>query len=274
MTEVPVAFSFPSYRGLCRYLGETDAMVEVTELAARAFLADAKQSGNVASFVKAASAKHKISVNLAEVDCLTQHLNRNYIVTVYQSAERFFHKFREEHQSLYHKVWSGDGEGVDPLTLALKNIAGSQRDAEGKVGPDLISRFQYYRIVRNWVVHPKDPNIAKPQAKYAEITPYTRDHQELFRALSAPHLPEALDFDDFILLSRLTKVIAEALSQIAMPPHDHWLGNFPMKDFKGLEKNSERMRNAIAGRLRTEYGMDGPSAIWIAQELCDSLAQR
>ena len=45
-----MSFSFPSYRNLCRYLGETDALVELTELACRSFQDAAKRSADAPAF--------------------------------------------------------------------------------------------------------------------------------------------------------------------------------------------------------------------------------
>jgi hypothetical protein len=73
-------------------------------------------------------------------------------VTVYQSAECFLHDFRREHVGLYNKEWAGDANNVDPLTVALRNVTESEATSAKAVGHDLISRFQYYRSVRNWVV--------------------------------------------------------------------------------------------------------------------------
>jgi len=271
----PARFSFPSYRSLRRYLGETDALVELTELAARCFLTDASESGNTVNYVKATSAKQGICVNLSEVDALSAHLSRSYIVNVYHSAERFLHEFRQEHVGLYQKDWSGDGIGVDPLTITLKNIASSQADAERYIGPDLITRFQYYRIVRNWIVHTKDSDSSKPKTKFIEIVGYSSEHAELFRAVKAPNRPENLNFDDFVFLSRLTKTIAEKICRIAEPGQEHWnrlMTEKTFKRFKRLSNNPDRMRNAVTGRIKTEYGMDESTAKWIANELCDSLA--
>ena len=272
MTGTPTTFSFPSMRKLYRYLGETDALVEVTELAARSFMASAKQSGDVGTFVVDQSRQHGIRVNLTGLDLLSIHLGRSYIVTVYQSAERFLHEFRKEHRALYAKDWTGDGDDVDPLTVTLRNVAASESEAESRIGTDLISRFQYYRIVRNWVVHTKESDIGKPQAKFNEIVPYSPEHHQQFGSLNAPNPPAHVSFDDFIFFSRLTKLIAKKLCRIAEPPLDHWVRNFPLARFKRLQMNPSRMRNAVTGRLRTAYGMDEPTAKWIADELCGSLA--
>jgi hypothetical protein len=272
MTGAPTTFSFPSMRRLFRYLGETDAMVELTELATRSFTASAKQSGDVAAFVAGQSQQHGIIVNLTELDLLSSHLGRNYIVTVYQSAERFLHEFRQEHIALYRKDWIGDAHDVDPLTVTLQNVSTPEGEAEKQLGTDLISRFQYYRIVRNWAVHTKEPDVSKAETKFAEIVPYSVEHQEKFRSVNAPNPPTDVCFDDFIFFSRLTKLIAEKLCRIATPPLGHWVRNFPLVRFKRLSMNPARMRNAVIGRLRTQYGMDTATAKWIADELCGSLA--
>ncbi len=194
------------------------------------------------------------------------------MVTVYRSAEQFFHEFRQEHIALYQKEWSGDARDVDPLTVTLRNIDSGEDRAAEKVGRDLISRFQYYRVVRNWAVHTKDSDLKKPRAKYDEITEYSDAHKTLFASLSVPNPPDKLNFDDFIFFSRLTKMIAERICQISQPPSDHWLRVMPLTRFKRLKTNPKRMRNAVAGRLKTHYGMDDATAKWISDELCGSLA--
>jgi hypothetical protein len=129
-------------------------------------------------------------------------------------------------------------------------------------------------VHRNWVVHTKESDITKPQAKFSELVPYSVEHREMFRSVNAPNPPDGMCFDDFIYFSRLTKLIAEKLCRIAQPPLDHWTQNFPLLRFKRLSMNPSRMRNAVAGRLRTQYGMDTATANWIADEICGSLAQR
>jgi hypothetical protein len=81
-----------------------------------------------------------------------------------------------------------------------------------------------------------------------------------------------VDFDDFILFSRVTKLIACRLSDLGMPAEDSWVSRFDMNPFRVLLNNPNRLRNAVAGRLRTEFGMSSEAAEWIAMNLCDSLA--
>lgn len=265
-----MSFSFPSYRNLCRYLGETDALVELTELACRAFQDSSKKSPVPAAFIASESERFGIRVNLSEAGNLSRHLARNYIVTVYQSAECFLHDFRKEHRAIYGKDWIGDAADVDPLTVTLKNL--SSADPEAAIGEDLITRFQYYRIVRNWVVHTKESDSSKPKAKFDEIVPCSSARQELKSPLPPTNRPDALTFDDFICFSRVTKLIAEKICSMEKPPADHWLAVFPIARFKRFMTKPERMKNSIVGYLRTEYGMDSANARWIAEELYGSLA--
>lgn len=265
-----MSFSFPSYRNLYRYLGETDALVELTELACRSFQDAARRSPDASAFIASESERFGIWVNLSEAELLSRHLARNYIVTVYQSAECFLHDFRKEHRALYRKDWIGDAEDADPLTVTLKNL--SAANPEVAIGQDLITRFQYYRIVRNWVVHTKESDPSKPLAKFGEIVPYVSERQGLKSPLPPTNPPDALTFDDFICFSRVTKLIAAKICSMETPPANHWLAAIPMTGFKRFLNNPERMRNSIAGHLCTEFGMDTQNARWIAQELYDSLA--
>ncbi|OQA86280.1 MAG: hypothetical protein BWY28_02425 [bacterium ADurb.Bin236] len=265
------SFSFRSARCLFRYLGEIDALVELTELAARSFLHSAKQSDDVRAYVESLSKQLNICVNLSEVDCLSHHLARSYIVTVYQSAERFLHEFRGEHILLYGREWTGDRKDSDPLTVTLLNVASNRKEAEDKIGIDLITCFQYYRVVRNWIIHTKDSDLNKPLHAFCEIVKYLPEHKTLFGQTDAPNKPNELTFDDFILFSRLTKYIAKKLCEISYPPESYWKKSLLMQ-FNHLRNNPRRMKNALTGLLRTEYGMDKEIAARISNELCDSLA--
>lgn len=265
-----MSFSFPSYRNLCQYLGATDALVELTELACRSFQDAARRSPDASAFINSESERLGVRVNLSEAELLSRHLARNYIVTVYQSAECFLHDFRKEHRALYRKDWIGDAEDADPLTVTLKNLG--PVNPEAAIGQDLLTRFQYYRIVRNWVVHTKEPDASKPLAKFADIVPYLAERNQLKNPLPATNGPDALTFDDFICFSRVTKLIAAKLCSMGAPTTDHWLTAFPVGRFKRFLNKPGRMKNSIAGHLRTEYGMDVSDARWIAEEIYGSLA--
>lgn len=267
MSEKAETFSFPCFRRLYRYLGETDAMVELTELASRSFLTAARGSGDIPMFLKQETAKHGIHVNLAEVESLSRHLTRTYIVLVASAVERFLKELREEHSALYRKAWIGDANKKDRLIVVFENLAGSESNVLKRIGSDVVSRFQYYRHLRNWIIHDQESNLSEPQENFESLVPLTEANSELYKLLKSPNPPAELVFDDFILFSRLTKRVAEALCTMARPPDDHWKDFLDLRPFKKLEKDPERMKNAISGKIRTDYGMEAPTANWIAENI-------
>lgn len=265
-------FSFPSSRRLTRYLGESDAILEIDELACRFFVDAANQSGDKAGFVLECSERFGVCVNLSEFDGWRAHLAQRHIVAVYESAEMFFKEFRREHSELNRREWTGDVDGKSRMTLALENVGASFDQARNVVGMDLISRFEYYRLVRNWIVHDKERNPEKETKALESLSPYSASNSTALGRLVAPNCPNALNFDDFILFSRVTKLVAERLNDLGTPSQDSWVSTFDLKPFKSLLKKPDRMRNAVSGKLRTEFGMNHEAAEWISKNLCDSLA--
>jgi hypothetical protein len=269
---MPEKFSFPAARRLAKYLGQSDAMLELTELACRFFVSSAEDSENLNGFVETAADRHGVCVNLGEFALWRKHLSQSYIITVYESAERFFREFRAEHIALFAKEWSGDAHSKDPLTLCLENVSDSVECSSEFVGDDLVSRFQYYRLLRNWIVHGKQRSPDKETVHYRNLPPYSPLNIKALGRLTAPNKPNQINFDDFILFSRVTKLIADRLCAISAPPQNHWESAFDIKPFQHLRNNSKRFRNAVIGKLRTDYGMDDETSKWISKNICDSLA--
>lgn len=265
-------FSFPSSRRLTRYLGESDAISEIDELACRFFVDSARESGDADTFVTKCSEKFGVCVNLSEFEAWYAHLAQRRIVSVYESAERFFKEFRREHSELHLREWTGDADGKSRLALALENVGASKGDAERGIGLDLISRFEYYRLVRNWIVHDRTRPPEKEVEALNNLAAYSVINAAALGRLTAPNRPDSLTFDDFILFSRVTKFVAERLNELGKPSEKSWLSTFDMKPFNSIMNNPERLRNAVAGKLRTEFGMNAEAAQWISNSLCDSLA--
>jgi hypothetical protein len=256
---------------LDRYLGEADALIELSELATRYFRDAATQSGDAVAFVSAESTERGVRVNIAAFESWSHHLADTFVVVVYESAERFLHEFRKEHEALKSRPWSGVRDDIDPLSLALRNIRENQGEAEGETGRDLVDRFQYYRLVRNAIVHTKEPDLRRPRAKLKQLHDYSPQNQALLGSLEAPNPPGCLTFDDFVLFSHLTKMLAERICAMAEPAAEEFekyvTKSFDLRPFRRLASGSERKRNAIAGCLQTEYGMEASRAQRLADEI-------
>lgn len=265
-------FSFPSSRRLARYLGESDAILEIDELASRFFVDAAQQSENPKEFVADCSVKFGVCVNLAEFDAWRAHLAQRHIVAVYESAERFLNEFRREHSALHRQEWTEKKDGMTLIDHVLANVGPTKEQAGQTVGLDLIARFEYYRLVRNWIVHDRTRTPEKETEALRTLPEYADANAAALGRLAAPNPPASLRFDDFILFSRVTKLVAERLSVLGKPTEESWVSTFDMKPFKALLKNPERLKNAVAGKLRTDFGMNSEAADWISTNICDSLA--
>jgi hypothetical protein len=268
MSDFPKSFSYPSYRYLKKYLGEMDAMVEMTELAVRSFMAFAEQSGNSERFVEEQSKCHKVTVSLSERMRIRDHLAQTYIVNVFQAMEIFFTRFRGEHIVLFQQEWTGDTNRLDKLTIAQENVFDSTHVGVTMIGNDLIQRYQYYRLVRNWATHDADVEPVKIAAKFHALPPYSPDRAVAFAQLNAPNLPEVLNFDDFLCFTRISKLIAEALTMHATPSVDILVKTTDASHANYLQSRPDRRRNAVQERIRRHYGLDRKTAQYIAEEVC------
>ena len=207
-----MSFSFPAYRELKQYLGRMDSMIEVTELSARHLIADALEHGKVDDFIAGLTDRHGIVVNLNELDSFRDHLAQTYIVIVYQSAERFFYNFRKEHIELFQKKWNGEDSNLES---ALKNICDSAEISRQRIGKDLVTLFEYYYRVRNWVSHPRKNLKPKAVEAFEAIAEWEQDRKETYGTLNAPNMPDDLSVDDLIMFIRTCKEIAFQMSSIA-----------------------------------------------------------
>lgn len=265
----PSTFSLPCVRRLYQYLGEYDALVELTELATRSFVHDAHESGDVFQYVTGRSDQHNVRVNVNRFEGFSAHLAGSYLVTVAMAAERFLQEYRREHFALFGRDWVGDAEGATRLDVTLRNVAASEQQARVAVGEDLISRFNYYRLVRNEICHAKDENkIDLRMQAFANCRQLSEDNLAM-GSLVAPNPIEALTFDDFVLFTRVVKKIADKLNALALPTYDLLKKQFPLEAYRKRIVKSERLRNAICGRLRTEFGLDSDSAAEIRDEILD-----
>lgn len=263
----PVTFSLPCIRRLYQYLGEYDALVELTELAARSFIHDAQESGDVAAYVTRHSQQHNVMVHVSNFSKFGTHLARSYIVTVAAAAGRLLQEYRREHVELFGREWTGDSQEATRLDVTLKNVAQSEEDAIHFVGADLIDRFHYYRLVRNWTCHEKaDSKIDVLMKQLRDLAGLSEGNADL-TSCDAPNEPEKLTFDDFVLFTRVVKKIAERLNTLATPDYQRLIDRFPLQRFKKTSTKPARLRNAVCGHLRTEYGLDQPSAEEIRDQI-------
>lgn len=258
-----LTYSLACYRRLKRYLGESDAMTEVVELAIRHFLQLA--SADQGRFVQEQSERYGVRVNPSELSYVQRHFSEHCIGTVYGAFERFFEDLRDEHCAATGTQWPDREKGEDQLSWSLRSIS-IQTD------PGLIGIANYYRLVRNWIAHGRTSNSNSLEQLLEDLPPLKQESEALLSPLAGPNPPCKLEFDDFIVYSRVVKAIAFDLSRFRIPPPEAWPQKHDTSKLNKLKRNPSRRRQALISAIRSEYGLDLQSAENYAESVLDALA--
>lgn len=261
-------YRFDSYKELKSNLGSHDAMIEVNELAFRSFVHQAEKHGNARKFVEENSKRYHVCVNVSDLSTIQSKTRLSYIVTVYQSADLFYRQFGSEHAKLYDKPWSPKLDNEAPLQHVIRNLACSSDVAHQKISSARIALFEYYRRMRNHIVH---PSSAPREDRYSFLRSHLGEIHKMYSTLQdAPHQMANVDFDDFILFSRLVKDIAAVLCELAAPSDEelemaarkHAVS--AVERFSNVSNNHKRMECMVASELMFKFGLDLYTAKTIA----------
>lgn len=267
-------YSFRSFRSLKLNLGRLDATIEITELALRSFLACAEEHGSTGAFVEESSRAHGVCVSVSDLSDIHSRVRLSYLVTVHEAADLFFREFETEHSRIHDRPWPSRPDNVAQLTHVIENLGPAPGETCSRLGRARLELFDYYRRVRNQTVHPSAGSKRDP---YDRLRKYMDEIHAIYPSLaSSPHPFALVDFDDFVLFSRLTKDIAADLCRIATPSSDvvtafaRTMALAGIDRHRGLSNNVPRLRRVIANELRFELGIDADTAESI---VCDVVAR-
>ena len=248
-----MGFRFPCYRDLKQQLGEFDAFCECIELASRDLISRANAASDRDAYVAGLSRRHGICVNRLQVEVLSPHVARMYILAVHQCLEDFLIGLRAEHP--HGKEWDMDGD-ADRLTK-IARAAGFKPTLAFDV-------CQHYRDVRNATVHrsARDKMAGCGGLRLQELLGRV-GHDAALGNLHAPNSYESVCFDDFLLFTRSAKALAEELCE-ASRPTDEELAEIVITETGKLagklRKAPERLANARSGLLQTTYSISKEEA--------------
>lgn len=263
-------FSFESHRNLIQKLGESDAVVEFTEVAVRSFIAHATGSGDFNSYLSNESKKFLIHVNEVDQKTFRQTISRGYIITITQNMEQFLKGLKADYYDLYDTTWAEKPEGTTLLDHTVNIV--------GKPKPDkfLISLFKYYSFVRNSHVH---GNIKDEDKEYAGVKEHRTEIKARYK-LDAPNHFNAISFDDFILFTRVSKELADSIAQNIYDKicHDYDSEKNDLAKYINNKqlvvvhpKHEKRGFNGLEGYMKTKFGLSGDYTKKLLS-LCTSLA--
>ncbi|NII60016.1 hypothetical protein [Sphingomonas aerolata] len=190
-------------------------MDEAIEVAVRDFLYAARSSGNPAAHLHARANVQGITVRELDIGNLPNRSAMLFLIGAYQQFEGFLYDFAEEFGLITGTVVRSRVKGEAPLDWALDVLPGGLNSNKNRVWIERFLILDYYRLVRNQLNHPR-----KTRASLAGPHATLRSLDQVIRAdygLPAPNEPEKLQFNDFLLLTRLVKYLATDLCRLATP---------------------------------------------------------
>jgi hypothetical protein len=254
-------FRFAAYRDFKRTLGKINAVIEGAELATRKFVHEVQQSPDRNVFVQEVSKTYGVRIDALDIALLRQQMSQFYIISVHQQFEAFLKDFQKELPDVQWKR----GEGDSLLKGVLGSLPGGYNEVVGLVGRLEVDLADYYRLVRNNFAHADtDATIRK---RIDELRSEVEKDNGKYSRLRAPNTYASIDFDDFILFSRIAKTIALGLCGVARPSDVGIAAmlkrlnkrKYPGVDFGSLVERTpdpERLKRALTTLLRSVYSVD------------------
>lgn len=211
MTARPL---FPAVKDLLVHLGKQDTQVNMTELALRAFEQTFPQGKNPRDFVNAKARELGVNTALALGPSWDETRINGHQFAIIQTMtiiDSFLRRLMREYAA-YGLLGPGTlktkrgNQQLDALGMVEENLPAANAKAIRKCPEyDLI---QYYRSVRNHIMHP-DPGEPAPDPS-ALIAAHS-GHLAGYGSLPSP--AAVVGYSDFILLTRATKYYSRLLNE-------------------------------------------------------------
>lgn len=244
-----MGFTLQVYRDLNHRLGYYDSITELNEIAVRELIKKVETSPNPQKSIKDLTETHGIQVNFPNVpSALSTIMGKSYIITVYQSADLFLRDFRHEYCKIAGKDWEYN-EG-SKLPQVFENIAPRfkyQDEIEFNI-------FEYYRLVRNNIVHPHSKKDLSDM--HQAILEEKEEIMVKYKVTNAPNAIDSINFEDFILFTKVTKKIGRILCELSKPGSKDLIKTLDLKSFRKLRNNRSRLEKSISSELRTRYSLN------------------
>jgi hypothetical protein len=159
-------------------------------------------------------------------------------------------------------IQRSDGESL--LKSTLTSLIGGYDKGVKAVGRFEVDVAEYYRLVRNGFAHAGAEGAARKDVD--ALRKLVEKQGDSFSRLNAPNLYSEIEFDDFILFTRVVKQLANKLCQAARPTNPDIVQmviklnesghhNVNFKKLVGQNPTPVRRRRVLAGLLRTLYGL-------------------
>lgn len=261
------SFRYKCFQNLLETFGAVDAIVECIELSVRELLRQAEKHDDFDAYISKKASINNINVNTVCAKSLKSRACQLHILNVHQQFELYLDNFKKENPQISALP---DNNKESTLKRTLKAVGNDS----GLISQLEIDIMEYYKNIRNVFMHP-EINKNKHDSSAYTIKNKLKSDKNL-KKYSAPNPYVSLEFDDFILFTKVAKDIAEKLCILGVPSIENIAAMVQLSiHFKKLRKfknNQKRLENSLATLCRCEYSISRTDAEEIVPKLAEALA--
>jgi hypothetical protein len=266
---------FQSLKNLRRLLSEQDSCFHTNQVSIF-FLEEHIKNNRLdnTEFIRELCVKYSISAGHRSWEVTKQLMAKSYIVQTYNLQEIFFKDFNAEYRVYKKKedwrfsIKEGNStKSLDPYSQLLQSIP-KDESRIFEIVPESYA-IQYYRLLRNGLVHKSDNSLDKPTEYFKKfIEPnfeYFKNYYKFLPEgkLPAPNSPQSLTHNDFFIYSRclknLTNLIVNACNLTVSEIFEFELSNeqflATMNRYRpNVPGERAKLLEALENFFRTKYG--------------------
>jgi hypothetical protein len=197
----------PAVAELRDTLGLQSSIVQTIEIAIHFFEEKGHATGKgFSSFLTDQAGRCGLAIGLKDFRVAKQSISKWYIAQIFQVCDSFLKSLIIEYRE-FKRIEIGNwktkrgNENLSRLEQLLANFP--KANANSLVTKPEYHLLEYYRLVRNWVVHPTKETEKMAKEAFAVMDAKYKAHfEKCYAAAHAPNTPSDINFDDALLFCR------------------------------------------------------------------------
>lgn len=203
---------FPCVRRLRPMFGAHDAAIQSNQIILLHF--EDEYRHNLDGKLLELSAKYKVSPGNSNFAFVKRSIAEMNITSTYTLVDRFLKDFISDcvkYKKMDWKYKNKDGDLLDPLNQIIFNLPYSKSKLITQI-PEY-SLLDYYRHVRNQIIHPNAQNLSRLNKKHMELVNSYGEHwMGIYKIM--PNEYEQISYNDYFIYTRAVKYFVNALNNI------------------------------------------------------------
>ena len=267
VAENPV---YPSVRTLNQISGMQDTFINLVELSICFFEKEIEKQDDPETFVKNSCDEFRINSSLAASwDEVGSNAHKFALVQAVSVADEFIRDLTREYReyrNILDERWvvQKNGGQLDPLTALLENLP-AECSKRAKSCPEF-DLWQYYRLVRNRIVHRGDIDTSTERAKF--LGKHEKHFKEGYGVI--PKEAANIGYQDFLLFTRTLKYFAKILNDVCDLTVDG-IANFLLSDQEFVSR-IRRYKQRPRKIEKVSYSLG--SRYWLNENQTNELCRR